>query len=772
MIKYKWCFRRKKKEEVNKMDQEKSLKLSKRADETLFGKAITSFGRVFYSSTFSIYTFLIARRRSAVVKAFNNYLNIANIKEESKRDAVSEKYKKAYANYISIIDKYITENIYTKMQKGAATLDEEHIMSKYYAVNKFKGEDEVEHRVRLEILALNVDWENVQSSKSDNYVEKYKAFYIYNIEELYKAQIRHNAILLANSKEGDRDQYEAIYSIIDTYIKEALPILPEKEERNGIIKDYKKYVSAIDSYDRKDFLELRKRLTLLGFAKNLFEYSFPVVAQEQCYLEIIEIARRLVANYFTDSEKYAAYEVLLDAIEEYIENVLAYKVYWPSEVEKQEYKSLEEEWLVMKKLARIDYDCYLRKREVLFINYDQKCMKRAGINIPEIKEYYKERLIIRHALRVLKNKPTIMPGTFRTRRMQKADDIASEAISALKNMQTESFEATKITNGANKALFIMLREAYSDVGKTIYIKSCLEDMIAESVSALSNKSNAVDYLNEMLCESIVDCVSPKAENKAIDYLSEMLCESIADCILPKAENKAVDYLSEMLCESIADCVASISASYQPAKVALAEMINESVADSKEFIKYNMASALSEMIVESLSDGLDANFATIRLLDMIKESQEDTLITKEIKIEIANMLKECYNDTSIVKNVQLALSDMKKECDEDTLVTKNVKMALSEVLSECYKDTSITKEAKLILKDMITESKVETKVDFVENIINDVQSTINSQYTEYVKEVEKQIEKEKAEKEEESSFNVVDFVMKSTRNLKKKRKARI
>ncbi len=413
----------KKKKEVKNMEPGVSLKLSKRADETLWGRAITNIGRVVYSSNFSIYNFLIARRRSSVVKAYHNYLRINNYADSKKRDSISDKYKKTYANYISTLDKYITENIYTKMQKNAATLDEQRIMSKYYAVNKFKGEDEIEHRVELELLVLNMDWESVQSSKSDDYIERYKDFYLYNLEELYKAQMRHNAILLANAKQGDRDQYEKVYSIIDTYIKEALPIFPECEEYNQIIKDYKKYIAAIDAYEKKDFLELRKRLTLLGFSGRLFEFSFPTVAQEQCYLEIIEIARIILTNYYTDAEKYAAYEVVLDAIEEYIDNILVKKTYWPSKVEKAEFDKLNEKWVVMKKLARIDYDCYLRQREVLFINYDLKAMKRAKLNLPEVKEYYRERLIIRNALRRLKRKAGLVSGNFIPKRRQVADAI-------------------------------------------------------------------------------------------------------------------------------------------------------------------------------------------------------------------------------------------------------------------------------------------------------------------------------------------------------------
>ena len=409
------------------MDPNVSLKLSKRADETIWGKAISGVGKVFYSSSFSVYSFLISRRRSTILKAYKNYSNINDYKDEAKREQVSQKYKKSYENYIASLEKYIVENIYTKMQKGASTLEENSIMSKYYEVKKYKGEDEVEFNTRLQILTLNMDWDVVQSHKSESYLEKYKEFYLYKIVELYKAHMRHSAILLANSKEGSRDEYEAIYAIIERYIKEVLPVLPEKDDSNKIIKSYKKYVAPIDQYETKQYLQLRKRLSLLSYSTDLFEYSLPLVAKEDCYLEIIEIARTLITNYYTDAEKFECYGVLLDAIEEYIDNIQYKKAYWNSEAEKQEFKKIDTKWQTMKKLARIDYDSFKKQREILFIAYDKKYMDMKKIKLPEVRAYYHERLLILNALPKLKNKPTIFNVKMRSNRRIHVDNAKKES---------------------------------------------------------------------------------------------------------------------------------------------------------------------------------------------------------------------------------------------------------------------------------------------------------------------------------------------------------
>ncbi|MBR3281330.1 MAG: hypothetical protein IKI57_05805 [Clostridia bacterium] len=464
------------------MDPNVSLTLSKRADETLWGKAISGIGRIVYSSSFNIYMLLIAAKRSSVLRAFNNFNHVNDYKDESKREQICEKYKKSYSNYVNTIEKYIVENIYTKVQKGAATFEEESIISKYFEVCKYKNTDQVLYRTKLEKLALSIDWNTVQTAKSESFIERYKEFYLYTIEEAYKAEMRHDSILLANAKEGDRDQYEAIYSLIDSYIKEVLPILPENANLNKIIKDHRKYVAAIDSYDKKDFLELRKRLALLSFTKDLFEFSFPLVAKEQCYKEIIEVARIILTNYYTDAEKFAAYEVILDAIEEYVENVLDYKTTWDKEADKKSYEKFSEKLSILKKLARIDYDGYKNQREVLFIKYDLEQMNAAKIKLPEVRDYYRERLIIRRALRELKKKARVIGGTWRSKRRLAADDI--------KNLELSQSPIERIVNDIKNII-----EAQIEL-KNIYAKSEVASIETVTQNDEVSQTDFVEETNE------------------------------------------------------------------------------------------------------------------------------------------------------------------------------------------------------------------------------------------------------------------------------------
>ena len=408
------------------MAEQVQLKLVKRTEEGFFGKAISNIGRAVYSSGSSLYTILISTKRNSLLKHFASYKTSMEIADENKRNSVVSKYEKIFENYLSTLEKYITETIYTKMQKKVSNLEEDKIMASYYEINALKGVDHVEYKNRLQMLLLNMEWSNISATKTGKFLEKYKEFYLYNIEELYKASMRHAAIILANAKEGDGNKYESVYNLIEDYIKNILPLMPENKENTQVISDYKKYVLSLDSFAKKEYNDLRKKLTLLGFGRVLFVYSLPTIAAEQCYIEIIKSARTQLANYFIEADKYEAYNLLLDAMEEYNENILVRKSYWSSPLEEEEYKKFNSKWSELKKLARIDYDDFKKQREILFVKNDLKYMKKAKIKLDEVRRYYRERMLQFHALRNFSNKYQVKLGVWRTKRRQKADEVEKE----------------------------------------------------------------------------------------------------------------------------------------------------------------------------------------------------------------------------------------------------------------------------------------------------------------------------------------------------------
>ncbi len=410
------------------MAEQVQLKLVKRTEEGFFGKAMSNIGRAVYSSGSSLYTLLISTKRSSVLKHFANYNNAMEIVDENKRNSVIAKYQKVFENYLNTLEKYITETIYTKMQKKVSNMEEDKIMASYYEINALKGIDHVEYKNRLQMLLLNMEWSSISATKSGKFLDKYKEFYLYNMEELYKASMRHAAVLLANAKEGDQDKYDVVYDLIENYIKNILPILPESEQNTKIVEDYKKYVLTLDTFAKKEYNELRRKLSLLGFGRVLFVYSLPTIAAEQCYINIITAARTYLSNYFIEADKYETYQVLLDAIEEYVDNVLVKKSYWNSVIEEEEFKTFNAKWSELKKLARIDYDDFKNQREILFVKNDLKYIKKEKLKLDEVRNYYRDRMLQLHALRRLAKKYQNKPGVWRTRRRLKADEESDHKV--------------------------------------------------------------------------------------------------------------------------------------------------------------------------------------------------------------------------------------------------------------------------------------------------------------------------------------------------------
>lgn len=453
------------------MAEQVQLKLAKKTEEGFFGKAISNIGKVVYSSGSSLYTLLISTKRSSLLKHFTSYKNAMEIADETKRNTVIAKYEKIYENYLNTLEKYITETIYTKMQKRISNLEEEKIMSSYYEINALKGIDHVEYKNRLQMLILNMEWANISSTKTGKFLEKYKEFYLYNMEELYKASMRHSAILLANAKEGDKDKYDNIYKLIEDYIQKIVPLLPESKENTQIIEDYKKHILSLDTFAKKEYNDLRKKLSLLGFGRTLFVYSLPTVAAEQCYVELISSARTHLANYFIEADKYEAYQVLLDAIEEYNDNVLVKKIYWNSVPEEEAYKKFNEKWSELKKLARIDYDDFKNQREILFVKNDLKYMKKTKIKLEEVHNYYRDRMLQLHALRNFANHYKVQLGKWRTRRRQKADESENQEVK--ENINIEASETL------NKAI---------NENVDIAVNETLDKAINENVSMAVNET--------------------------------------------------------------------------------------------------------------------------------------------------------------------------------------------------------------------------------------------------------------------------------------------
>lgn len=395
---------------------ELQLKVVKNTGDGIWGKALNNFNKVLYSSGGGLFNILINSKRNSLLRASSNYEEISKISNEKKRNTITEKYEKAYDNYLNVLEKYITDTVYNRVQKRIGTIRENKLISEYYETNALKGTEYCEYKYKRQLMLLQMDWENICSSKSGYFLERYQKFYVNVADQLYRGLMKHYAVKLTNQSEDKSPVFEKIYNLVEGHIKFVLPYLNKTEGRDKIIDGYKKYVETIDLYAKKEIHSIKRDLYLLELGINLFTYCFPILATEECYLDILERARRTVPNIYITADKFEMYNLLLDAIESYATNVLANKTMWDSDIEKQAFDEFWTKFSEYKKLSRIDLNEYKRLREILFITQEFKILKKMKQENKELRTYYRDRMRQLGGFRRFKNTYKIMPGKWKTRR--------------------------------------------------------------------------------------------------------------------------------------------------------------------------------------------------------------------------------------------------------------------------------------------------------------------------------------------------------------------
>ena len=266
------------------------LKLVKKTNDGVFGKAINNFNKILYSPSSSFFNIAINSKRNTVVKNFLLSESYEKNVNEKKKNHFMSKYEKNYETYLGMLENYITDTVYNKVKKEVSSLKENQLLSSYYELIALKSTDFVEYKYRRQTLLLAMDWDNVISNKSNAFVEKYKKFYLSVCEQLYKALMRHYAINLTDATKDKAQTYAHIYNLIEDYIKVILPFQEETETNKRIIEVYKNQIMTIDTYNKKSYSEIKRSMLLLELSKFMFAYSLPMVALDQCYVELIEAA--------------------------------------------------------------------------------------------------------------------------------------------------------------------------------------------------------------------------------------------------------------------------------------------------------------------------------------------------------------------------------------------------------------------------------------------------------------------------------------------------
>ena len=373
--------------------EERSLRVVG-TDKTFFNKLTNTLTKLLIPTQIGINGMRIGMKRNALIKAYDATTD-EDI-EPSKKETVEKKYEDAYTAYLEALDKYVLDTIYKKVKNETATKLESMALSQYYGIVQLKENEYVEYKYRKQKYLLELDKESVMNSGKEKVIEKYQRFYVSKQDSLYKGILKNYSIKLAdNTNIYDSTKewvYIKIFDTLEDYIKNIIPLKMNDEKFEKISKEYEKYEKfTVGKLDARDNIE--KNMILLGISRNLFTHSLPLVVAEQCYMKLLKDARSLVQDTKIATKRERAYTMLLTLIEDYNIRLLATKVYWENQKDREEFKSLYEKYKIIEKLKETDYIEYVKQKEILFIRDDIEKIRKDKRDYSNLIKYYHRKLI-------------------------------------------------------------------------------------------------------------------------------------------------------------------------------------------------------------------------------------------------------------------------------------------------------------------------------------------------------------------------------------------
>lgn len=382
--------------------EERSLRISG-ANGTLFNRLSNTLTKIITPTKEGINSMFITMKRNNMLKAYEVY-NKAEDEETAEK-----KYEEAYTAYLEMLDKYILNSIYKKANAGTATDFQKKALSQYYGIVQLKENEFIEYKYRKQKYLLELDNENVRLLNKEKVTVRYQKFYISKMDELYKRILKNYSIKLAdNTSKYDSTKefiYTKVFITLEEYIRNILVLKTQNKEN-------KQYEDAVESYqkferfivgklDTRDTIE--KNMVLLEISRKLFTHSLPLVVAEQCYLKLLKDARCLVQDTKIAIKRENAYIMLINLIEDYNIRLLATKVYWEDLKERENFKKFFENFKKIEEQKEIDFNEYMKQKEILFIRNDLKKLDGQKQDYTTLKRYYKRKLVDYGVMREMKN---------------------------------------------------------------------------------------------------------------------------------------------------------------------------------------------------------------------------------------------------------------------------------------------------------------------------------------------------------------------------------
>ena len=385
--------------------EEKSLRVY--TDKKFFTKLTNTITKLLTPTKIGINGMLISIKRNNVLKGYDNYIEAQEV-NSPKVAEIEKKYEDAFSLYLESIDKHMMDNVYKKVKNDTATIFEKEALSKYYMVIHLKDIEYLEYKYRKQIFLIQLDYDTVKELNKEKLLQKYEPFYGARMEALYKKLLKNYSVKLSENitNQAKNAIYNKIFSTVEEYITDILPIKmkedPENKVYKDILNDYKNFERfTVGKLDQNDVIE--KNMILLGISRKLFTQSLPLVIAEQCYEKLLVDARTLIMDTKIVRKQEKAYGLLINIIDDYNLRLLSTKIYWDKPQEREEYKIFYAKYKKINELKEKDYLEYSKQKEILFLREELKKVYKNIDRYCRIEKFYKRKLVALGAMRELKN---------------------------------------------------------------------------------------------------------------------------------------------------------------------------------------------------------------------------------------------------------------------------------------------------------------------------------------------------------------------------------
>ena len=386
------------------------------SDKTFFTKITNTISKLLIPTKVGFNGVIIGIKRNNVLKNYELYTNLKREEASDKKESISKKYEEAYTLYLEAIDKYIMDSVYKKVKNGTATEFEKNALATYYEVTHIKETEYLEYKHRKQQYLIELDYETIKELDKPKVREKFEPFYASKMETLYKGLLKHYSVKIAdNLSFKDKSKiYDKIFETLEKYITDVLPIKMKHDEDNNyqeILNEYDKFSRfTVGKLDQKEYIE--KKMILLGISRQLFTHSLPLIVAEQCYIKLLKDTRSLIVDTMVPQKRAAAYEMLIELIEDYNVRLLSTKIYWDKPQERDFYKKFWNQYKEIQKIKDEDPELYQKKKEILFIKNDLKMLSNSKRDYSKIIKFYKTKLVNLGVMRQFKDTARTLDGNY------------------------------------------------------------------------------------------------------------------------------------------------------------------------------------------------------------------------------------------------------------------------------------------------------------------------------------------------------------------------